>query len=155
MESATFNQFLDVAVCVPLWTNALRKGINPSFDRRGRLGSLAFVRQLILKKENLWIQLYVTSYSWWRGWINTHTRPYIYESKYGSKSDSMTIAKKHNLYRWIYYDVKSTLNVSVSVTIIRTWISEEFIHIAMDACWDNRSKGKIYNEKMQTCTWRS
>ena len=37
---------------------------------------------------------------------------------------SVKIAEKHNPNRWIYYDVKSTLNVSVSVTIIRTWISE-------------------------------
>ena len=40
----------------------------------------------------------------------------IYESKYGSKSDSMKKAEKHNnSYRWIYCDVKSTLDISVLV----------------------------------------
>ena len=47
-----------------------------------------------------------------------------YESKYELKTDSMKIAEKHNPNRGIYYDVKSTFNVSVSVTIIRTWISK-------------------------------
>ena len=47
-----------------------------------------------------------------------------YESKYGSKSDSMKKAEKqNNPNRSIYCDVKSTLNVSVSITIIRTLIS--------------------------------
>ena len=27
-------------------------------------------------------------------------------------------------------------------------------HQDLDACWDNRSKWKVYNEKIQTCTWR-
>ena len=36
----------------------------------------------------------------------------------------MKIAEKNNQNRQIYYDVKSTLNVSVLVTITRTWISE-------------------------------
>ena len=35
---------------------------------------------------------------------------------------SMKMAEKHNPNKWIYYDVKSTLNVSVSVTILRTWV---------------------------------
>ena len=34
--------------------------------------------------------------------------------------------KRNNLNCWIYCYVKSTLSVSVSVTIIRTWISGEF-----------------------------
>ena len=35
------------------------------------------------------------------------------ESK--SKSDGMKITEKSNINRWIYYELKSTLNVSVSV----------------------------------------
>ena len=47
-----------------------------------------------------------------------------YGSKYGSKSDRMKKAEKqNNPNRGIYCDVKSTLNVSVSITIIRTLIS--------------------------------
>ena len=47
-----------------------------------------------------------------------------YESKYGSKSDSMKKAEKqNNPNRRIYCDVKSTLNVSVSIPITSTLIS--------------------------------
>ena len=42
----------------------------------------------------------------------------MYESKYGSKSDSMKIAEKRSPNRWIYYELKSMLNISVSVIII-------------------------------------
>ena len=53
---------------------------------------------------------------------------YIYtcESKYGCKSDSMNKAEKQNYpNRWIYCDEKPTLNISVSITFIRTLISGE------------------------------
>ena len=51
---------------------------------------------------------------------------YVCESKYGFKSDSMKNAEKHNNRdRWIYCGVTSTLNVSVSITFIRTLKSEE------------------------------
>ena len=49
-----------------------------------------------------------------------------YESKYGSKSDSMKkVEKQNNPNRWIYCDVKPTLNVSVSITFISTLIPGE------------------------------
>ena len=48
----------------------------------------------------------------------------VCESKYGFKSDNMKKAEKqNNPNRWIYCYVKSTLNISVSTTIIRTLIS--------------------------------
>ena len=50
--------------------------------------------------------------------LHTHTHIYIYIYIYIKRAD------KHNPNRVIYYDVKSMLNVSVSVTIIRTLISE-------------------------------
>ena len=52
---------------------------------------------------------------------------YIYiKVNMDSKSDSMKKAEKQNIpNRWIYCDVKTTSNVSVSITFIRTLISEE------------------------------
>ena len=85
-------------------------------------------------------------------WNSTSLNPiyiyiYIYKRKYWSKSDSMKMTEKHNPYRRIYYDVKlfgfSNCHQDLDIRIV---------HIAMDACWDNRSKCKVYNEKIQTCT---
>ena len=48
MELATQILILDGFICVSLCTNALRKGMNPSFH----LGSLTMVRQSVYKKKN-------------------------------------------------------------------------------------------------------
>ena len=54
---------------------------------------------------------------------STYVCIYFYVSKYGSKSNSLNKAEKqNNPNRWIYCDVKSKLNVSVSITSIRTLI---------------------------------
>ena len=55
-----------------------------------------------------------------------HTYTFTRESKYGSKFDSMKKAEReNNPNRWIYFDLKSTLNVLVSKTFISNMISEE------------------------------
>ena len=64
--------------------------MNPSVSlamgkQLGRLGPLTSVKQLVKEKEN-WFQtscyllknlLCVTSYPWWRGWVNTYFRPHF------------------------------------------------------------------------------
>ena len=75
---------------------------------------------------------------------------YIYESKYGSKSDSMKKAEKqNNPKRCIYCDVKSTLNVSVSIAFIRTLILEEFFTQRWTLVEKMEAKRMYATEKIQ------
>ena len=135
-------------VCVCVWF-----GSNLSFKHVWLDNKDTFCLYILIKIiSNILISVLVSDWNWWMNLpkslrtisvnssINSNLKPrhlsgnlkgsqsnYIdkmCESKYGSKSDCVKKAGKHNPNRWIYYDVKSTLNVSVSVTIIGAWISE-------------------------------
>ena len=61
---------------------------------------------------------------------------YTYESKYECKSNSMKKAEKqNNPNKWIYCDVKSMSNVSVSITFIKTLILNSPIWIILFFCF--------------------
>ena len=85
MDISSQVQILDEAACFSFCANALGKGMNPSHlpltKYLGRLGSLTLVWLSVLEKENSELKpvLFhfkkwpcVTSYPWWRCWVNTY-----------------------------------------------------------------------------------
>ena len=62
MEPATWVQFLDEAVCISFWTNALEKGIN----------SFVLLLNMITQSAD-WISTEVLRLSQWVSWYDTKT----------------------------------------------------------------------------------